>query len=109
VMVSLLPMSRHLRRRCDGVVVLVVMASLPLPMRRCLAVVDNDGDGTTGDSIEDNCDSATKVNNDNNYDGEMDDYGDSNEGDADGNGTMDDNDDDNNGDVDGNGTGRQRR
>ncbi len=40
------------------------LASLPLPMRRCLAVVDDDDDGATGDSIEDNCDSATNVNND---------------------------------------------
>ena len=40
------------------------MASLPLPMRRRLAVVDNDGDGATGDSIDDNCNSATNVNND---------------------------------------------
>ena len=37
---------------------------LPLPMRRHLAVVDNDGDGTMGDSIDDNCDSATNINND---------------------------------------------
>ncbi len=78
-------------------------------MRRRLAVVDNDGNNTTGDSIENNCNSATNVNNGDNYDGEMDDYGDGNEGDADGNGAMDDNDDDNDGDVDGNGTGRQRR
>ncbi len=35
------------------------MALLLLPMNRCLAVVDNDGD-----SIEDNCDSVTNVNND---------------------------------------------
>ena len=61
--VSLLPMHRHLCRRRDGVVALVVMASLPLPMHRQLAIV-NDGDGVTGNSIDDNCDSAMNVNND---------------------------------------------
>ena len=63
MIVSLLPMHRRLRRRRDGVVALVVMASLPLPMHRQLAIV-NDGDGTTGNSIDDNCDSAMNVNND---------------------------------------------
>jgi len=63
-MVSSLPMRRRLRRRRDGVVALVAMALLPLPMRRRLAVVDDDGDGATGDSIDDNCDSATIVNTD---------------------------------------------
>ena len=52
-MVSLLPMHRRLR-----------LASLPLPMRRRLAVVDDVGDGATGNSIDNNCDSATNVNND---------------------------------------------
>ncbi len=33
-------------------------------MCRCLAVVDDDGNGATGDSIGDNCNSVTKVNND---------------------------------------------
>jgi len=79
------------------------MASLSLPMRRHLAVVDDDGNGATGDSIEDNCDSVTNVNNDDDYDGEMDDYDDGNDGDADGNGTMDDNNNDNDGNVDGDG------
>ena len=65
-MVSLLPMRRRLCRRCDGVVALITMASLPLSMRRRLADVDDDGDGATGDSIDDNCDSATNVNNDGN-------------------------------------------
>jgi hypothetical protein len=37
---------------------------LPLPMCRHLAIVDNDGDGAMGDSIDDNCDSATNINND---------------------------------------------
>ncbi len=63
-MVSLLPMRRHLCRRRDGVVALVAMALLPLPVRRRLAVVNDDGNGATGDSINDNCDSATNVNND---------------------------------------------
>jgi len=57
-------MRRRLCRRCDGVVALVAMALLPLPMRRRLAVDDDDGDGATGDSIDDNCNSATNVNND---------------------------------------------
>ena len=43
-------MRRCLRRSRDGVVTLVVMASLPSPMRRHLAVVDDDGDGVTGDN-----------------------------------------------------------
>jgi hypothetical protein len=75
VMVLLPLMCRHLCRRCDGVVALVVMALLPLPMRRHLAVVDNDGnsakgnnnnDGATGDNEDDNPDNATdsKVNDD---------------------------------------------
>ena len=64
-MVSLLLMRRHLHCRCDGVVALVAMASLPLPKRRRLAVVNNDGDGATGNIINDNCDSAMNVNTDN--------------------------------------------
>ncbi len=35
-------------------------------MRRRLAVVDDDGDGAMGDSIDDNYDSATNINNDGN-------------------------------------------
>ena len=97
-------MRRRLRRRCDGVVALVVMALLPLPMRRRLAVVNDDGNGATGDSIEDNCDSATNINNNDDYDGAMDDYDDGNDRDVDGDGAMGDNNDDNNGDVDENGT-----
>ena len=57
-------MRRRLCRHRDGIVALVVMASLPLPMRRRLAVVDDDGNGATGDSIDDNCNSVTNVNND---------------------------------------------
>ncbi len=66
-MVSSLPMRRHLHRRRDSVVALVAMASLPLPMpmHRRLAVVNDDGNGATGNSIDDNCDSAMKVNTDN--------------------------------------------
>ncbi len=33
-------------------------------MRRRLAVVDDDGNGVTGNSINDNCDSVTNDNND---------------------------------------------
>jgi len=69
--VSSLPMRRRLRRRHNGVVALLAMASLPLPMHRRLAVVDDDGDGTTDDSINVNYDIATNVNNDG--DGAMDD------------------------------------
>jgi len=43
-------MRRHLCCRRDGVVTLVMMASLPSPMRRRLAVVDDYGDGVTGDN-----------------------------------------------------------
>jgi len=53
-MVSSLPMRRRLHHCCNGVVALVAMALLPLPMHRRLAVVDNDGDGVTGDRIDDN-------------------------------------------------------
>ena len=66
MMVSLLPMCRRLCNRHNGIVALAVMASLPLPMRRRLAIVDNDGNGATGDSIDNNCDSAMNVNNDGN-------------------------------------------
>jgi hypothetical protein len=65
-MMSLLPMRRRLRRRRDGIVALVTMALVPLPMCRRLAIVDNNGDGATGDSIDNNCDSATNINNDGN-------------------------------------------
>ncbi len=64
VMVSLPLMHRRLHRCHDGVVALVAVALLPLPMSRRLAVVNDDGEGTTGDSIDDNCDSALNVNND---------------------------------------------
>jgi hypothetical protein len=64
-MVSLLPMRRRLHLRRNGIVALVAMASLSLPMLRCLAVVNDDGNGATGDSIDDNCDSAKNVNTDN--------------------------------------------
>ena len=56
-MVSSLPMRRRLCSHRDGVVALVAMASLPLLMRRRLAVVNDDGDGAAGDSIDDNCNS----------------------------------------------------
>ena len=60
-------MRRHLCRRRNGVVALVAIALLPLPMRGRLAVVDDHGDGATGDSMDDNCDSATNVNTDNGF------------------------------------------
>ena len=41
-------------------------------MHRHLTVVNDDGNGATGNSIVDNCDSATNVNNDGN--GATDDY-----------------------------------
>ena len=66
MMVSLLPMCRHLCRCHDGIVAPVAMVSLPLPMRRRLAIVDDDGNGATGDIIDNNCDSAMNVNNDGN-------------------------------------------
>ena len=47
------------------------MVSLPLLMRRHLAVVNDDGDGAMGDSIDNNCNSATNISNDG--DGAMDD------------------------------------
>ena len=48
------------------------MAALPLLMHRCLAVVDNDCDCATGDSIDDNCDGATDDDIDaNNCDGQQ--------------------------------------
>jgi hypothetical protein len=64
-MVSLLLMHRRLCRRHEGVVALVAMALLLLPKRRCLAVVGDDGDGATGDSIDDNCNSTMNVNSNN--------------------------------------------
>ena len=77
-------------------------------MRRRLAIVDDDGDGMTGDSIDDNCDSATNVNTDNSFgDNDGDDAtgnDDDDDDDVDGNGAADDdiNDDDCNGAMDGN-------
>ncbi len=46
-MVLLPSMRRHLCRCWDGIVALVVMALLPSPMRRRLAVVDDDDNGVT--------------------------------------------------------------
>ncbi len=116
-MVSLLLMCRRLRRLRDGVVALFAMASFMLPMHRRLAIVHYDGDGATGDSINDNYNSATNVNNDGNgaadddinddncdgamdgdydnnkEDGAMDDYDDGDNNNVDVDGTMEDNDD----------------
>jgi hypothetical protein len=50
---------RHLRRRHDSVVALVVMASLPSPICRRLAIVKDDGDGVTGDDDYNDFDDAT--------------------------------------------------
>ena len=43
----------------DGVVALIAMASLPLPMCRRLAIVNDDGDSATGDKVNDDGDGAT--------------------------------------------------
>jgi hypothetical protein len=95
--------ARRLCCRRDGVVALVVMALLPSPMRRHLAVVNDDGngakgnddeDGATGDNEDDNPDNATdnKVK-DNDGNGAMDDDIDN---DCDGATGNDEDDDDNN-------------
>ena len=47
----LLPMRMRLCCHHDSVVALVVMALLPSPMRRRLAIVDRDDDGVTGDDM----------------------------------------------------------
>jgi len=122
-------MRRCLCLRSDGVAALIVMASLPSPMRRRLAVVpddsdkvNNDGDSAKGDSVEDDgkgatyddidddCDGATgdEVHNNDNCDGatgdKFDDDGDSATGNE-----VDDEDDDATGyDVDDNDDGRRR-
>jgi hypothetical protein len=70
-------MNTHLlslsRPRCDGVIDAYAQVSLlssqwrcamvllPLPMRRRLVIVDDDGDGVRGNSITDNCDSVTNI------------------------------------------------
>ena len=51
-------MHRRLCHCCDGIVALVAMASLPLPMRRHLAVVENDGNSATGNDDDNNRDGA---------------------------------------------------
>ena len=56
---SLPSMHRRLCRCRNGVVTLVVMASLPSPMCRRLAAVDDDGDGVTGDNDDNYFDDAT--------------------------------------------------
>ena len=43
----------------NGVVALIAMASLPLPMRRRLAIVNDDGDSATGDKVNDDGNGAT--------------------------------------------------
>jgi hypothetical protein len=55
---SLPSMRRRLWRRRDGVVTLVVMASLLSPMHMRLAVVVDDGNGVTGDNDDDYFDNA---------------------------------------------------
>ncbi len=63
-MVSLLLMRRRPLCCCDGVVDLVALALLSLLMRRPLALFNVDGNGTTGNDIDGNCDGATNVNDD---------------------------------------------
>ena len=46
-------MHRHFCRCHDGIVAIAVMALFPSPMRRHLAVVNDDGDGATGDKVDD--------------------------------------------------------
>jgi hypothetical protein len=57
-MVLLPSMCRHLPHCHDKVVALIVMALLLSPMRRHLAVVDNDGNGVTGNDNDDDFDNA---------------------------------------------------
>ncbi len=71
-MVSSLLMCRHLCHCCDGVVALVAIALLSLLMRRRLAVANDGGNSSMGDNINDNCNSATNVNNDDNGAGDDD-------------------------------------
>ena len=54
-------MCRHLRRRHDSVVALVMMASLPSQMRRRLAIVNNDGNGMMGDNDYDDFDNGVSA------------------------------------------------
>ncbi len=49
----------------------LVMASLLSPMCGCLAIVDNDGNGATGDKVNDNDIGATSNGNDYDGDGAM--------------------------------------
>ena len=53
VMVSSSLIRRRLCRCRNSVVALVAMESLPLPMRRRLAVVDDDGNNVAGSNIND--------------------------------------------------------
>jgi hypothetical protein len=102
--------ARRLCRHRNGIVALIVMAALPSPMRRRLAVVDDDGDGAKGnedddgargDGEDDNPDDATDVKvEDDDGDGTSDDNIDY---DCDGaTGDNDDDDDDNHDDATGN-------
>jgi len=83
--IVLLPlMCRRLRRCRYGIVALVVKASLPLLMCRRLAIVDDDGDGATGNNDNYDGDGATGYdNNDDDCNGATGD-----ETDDDGNDTM---------------------
>jgi hypothetical protein len=80
--------ARRLRRCRDGVVALVVMASLPSPMCRRLSIVNDDGNSTKGN---DDDDGMTGDDKNNNPDDAMDDEVKDNEGD----GATDDDIDDN--------------
>ncbi len=57
-MVLLLLIYRCLCHHCNNVIAFIAMASLPLPVRRCLAVVKDDDNGATGNDNEDNRDGA---------------------------------------------------
>ena len=57
-MVLSLSMRRHLCHHPDGIVALIVMALLPSSMHMRLSVVDDDGDGVTGDD-DDEFDNTT--------------------------------------------------
>ena len=67
-MVSSLLMPRRLRCCHDDVVALVAMVSLPLLMRRRLAVVDGDGDGATGNNDDNDVEDDGAMGDNNNND-----------------------------------------
>ena len=82
VMVLSLSMRRRLCCHHDGVVALIAMASLPSPMHRRLAIVNNNDDGAMG-NVDDNVNNdgtmATGDNNNDNREGATDDKVDDND------------------------------